>query len=53
MIQELKNSYGTLFEEELLQEIIASATYKEVPEGFKLIEIGDYVKSMHYWFLVP
>ncbi|MCL5246202.1 Crp/Fnr family transcriptional regulator [Cellulophaga sp. 20_2_10] len=46
MIQELKNSYGTLFEEELLQEIIASATYKEVPEGFQLIEIGDYVKSM-------
>lgn len=46
MIEELKNSYGTLFEDQLLQEILEVATYKEVPEGFKLIEIGDYVKSM-------
>ncbi|PKB44018.1 CRP/FNR family transcriptional regulator [Cellulophaga sp. RHA19] len=46
MIEELKNSYGNLFEKELLQEILEVATYKEVPEGFKMIEIGDYVKSM-------
>lgn len=46
MMDELKNSYGNLFEKELLQEILEVATYKEVPEGFKMIEIGDYVKSM-------
>lgn len=46
MMDELKNSYGNLFEDQLLQEILEVATYKEVPEGFKMIEIGDYVKSM-------
>lgn len=46
MMDELKNSYGNLFEKELLQEILEVATYKEVPEGFKMIEIGDYIKSM-------
>ncbi|MGB1211705.1 CRP/FNR family transcriptional regulator [Lacinutrix venerupis] len=46
MLKELKEQYGYLFEDELLQEINNVGTYKDVPEGFKLIEIGDYIKSM-------
>ena len=46
MIQELKNNYGHLFEDALLNEINQVGTFKEVPEGFKLMEIGDYVKAM-------
>ena len=46
MINELRHNYGSLFEEELLQEINQVGTYKEIPEGFKLIEIGQYIKSM-------
>ena len=46
MIQELKNSYGHLFEVSLLEEICRVGTFKEIPEGFKMIEIGQYVKSM-------
>ncbi|WP_224491037.1 Crp/Fnr family transcriptional regulator [Robertkochia flava] len=46
MLNELKQYYGHLFEEELINEINKVGTYKEVPAGSKLIEIGDYVKSM-------
>lgn len=46
MIEELKANYGYLFEEDLLLEINKVGTYKDVPEGYKLIEIGDYIKSM-------
>ncbi|MFD2824677.1 Crp/Fnr family transcriptional regulator [Lacinutrix iliipiscaria] len=46
MIDELKQHYGYLFEDELLQEINNIGTYKDIPEGFKLINIGDYIKSM-------
>jgi len=46
MIQELKAAYGKLFEDELINEIVQVGTFKEVPEGFKLMEIGDYVKGM-------
>ncbi|APY00126.1 Crp/Fnr family transcriptional regulator [Lacinutrix venerupis] len=46
MLKELKEQYGYLFEDELLQEINNVGTYKDVLEGFKLIEIGDYIKSM-------
>ena len=46
MIEELKNSYGNLFEDELLEEINVFGTFNEVSEGFKLIEIGQYIKSM-------
>lgn len=49
MIEELIQNYGYLFEEELLQEINQVGTFKEVPEGFKLIEIGEYIKSSLYW----
>lgn len=46
MIQELKNSYGGTFEPNLINEILQVGTYKEVPEGFKLMEIGSYVNGM-------
>ncbi|WP_271765736.1 Crp/Fnr family transcriptional regulator [Aquimarina algiphila] len=46
MIQEIKNNYGHLFEEELLQEINNVATFKEVPEGFELIRPGSYITAM-------
>ncbi|OBX21637.1 CRP/FNR family transcriptional regulator [Gelidibacter algens] len=46
MINELKESYGHIFEDALLDEIVQVGTYKEIPEGFKMMDIGDYVKSM-------
>ena len=46
MLKALTEQYGYLFEDELLQEINKIGIYKELPEGTKLIEIGDYIKSM-------
>lgn len=46
MIDELIQSYGHLFERELLEEINQVGTFKEIPEGHKLIEIGEYIRSM-------
>ncbi|WP_396638324.1 Crp/Fnr family transcriptional regulator [Maribacter sp. R77961] len=46
MIQELKEGYGNQFEQELINEIVQVGTFKEVPEGFKLMEVGQYVKGM-------
>ena len=46
MIQELKDHYGHLFEDTLLHEINQAGAFKEIPEGFKLIEVGEYVRYM-------
>ena len=46
MIQDLKEQYGTIFEEDLINEIVQVGTFKEVSEGYKLIEIGDYLRGM-------
>jgi CRP/FNR family transcriptional regulator len=46
MIQDLKDNFGHLFEDDLLNEINQVGTYKDVPEGFKMMEIGDYVRAM-------
>jgi len=46
MIDELKFNYGHLFEDELLEEISNIGTIKEIPGGFKLIEIGNFIKSI-------
>ncbi|WP_313114877.1 Crp/Fnr family transcriptional regulator [Aequorivita sediminis] len=46
MIEDLKQSYGHLFEDNLLNEIMEVGAIKEVPEGFKMMDIGEYVKSM-------
>ncbi len=46
MIQELKEGYGHLFEDALINEILQVGTFKDIPEGFKLMEIGKYIKGM-------
>ena len=46
MIQDLKNKYGHLFEDALLNEINQFGTYKDIPEGYQLIDTGQYIKSM-------
>lgn len=46
MIQELQEGYGHVFEDALVNEIVQVGTFKEVPEGFKIMEIGQYVKGM-------
>jgi CRP/FNR family transcriptional regulator len=46
MIQDLKAEYGNIFEEELINEIVQVGTFKEVPEGYKLMEIGDFIRGM-------
>lgn len=46
MLKELKENYGHLFEDELLQEINNVGTFKEVKQGDELIRIGQYIKSM-------
>ena len=46
MIQELKARYGRQFEDALINEIEQVGTYREVPAGFKLMEIGDYIKGI-------
>lgn len=46
MLNNLKENYATIFEDALIEEINQVGTLKEVKEGEKLIEIGDYVRSM-------
>jgi len=46
MIKDLKDNFGHLFENTLLHEINQVGIYKDVAEGFKIMEIGDYVRSM-------
>ena len=46
MIEELRENYGYLFENELLKEINNVGVFKEVPEGYTFIEVGEYIKSM-------
>lgn len=46
MIQELKERYGRRFEEALINEIVQVGTYREVPAGFRLMDIGEYVRSI-------
>jgi len=46
MFKELTEHYGHIFEEELLKEINEVGVLKDVSEGEKLVEIGQYIKSM-------
>ena len=46
MIEELKTNYGHLFEDALINEIIQVGSYKDVPQGYKMIDIGSYIKGM-------
>lgn len=42
----LQTNYGYLFEDDLLEEIIKVGELKHIKAGEKLIEIGDYIRSM-------
>lgn len=46
MIQELNEAYGFLFEEELINDIVASGVLKSVKEGEIIMDINDYITSM-------
>lgn len=46
MIKELQDSFGSRFEPQLLQEIAQVGTFKEVPQGFMLIDLGEYIRMM-------
>lgn len=46
MLMQLKETYGHIFEDALIDEIIQVGTLKEIPEGFKLMEIGQYIQGM-------
>ncbi|WP_420321486.1 Crp/Fnr family transcriptional regulator [Flagellimonas sp.] len=46
MIQELIQSYGQHFENSLIDEILQVGTFKEVPAGHTLMNIGEYVSAM-------
>ena len=46
MIEILRNNYGHLFEDKLIEEINTIGILKKISEGQKLIEIGQYIKSM-------
>lgn len=46
MLENLKENFAHIFEDALLEEINEVGVLKKVKEGEKLIEIGDYVRSM-------
>ena len=46
MLQELKEGYGHQFQDRIINEIVQVGTFKEVPKGSKLMDIGDYIKGM-------
>ena len=46
MIDIVKETYGYLFEEKLIEEIVQVATLKNFDEGDVLIDFGDYIKKM-------
>ncbi len=46
MLENLIENFSQIFETELLLEINEVGTFKKIKEGEKLIEIGDYVRSM-------
>jgi len=45
-VQNLKDKYPILFEEELLNEISKQGLVKHIPEGQMLQDIGDFIKHM-------
>jgi CRP/FNR family transcriptional regulator len=46
MIELLREQFGHIFEEELLQEIKNIGVFKEIKEGEMLMDIGNYVTAM-------
>ena len=46
MIERLQQSYGYLFEISFLNEIAETGVFKKVPQGDKLIDIGDTITTI-------
>lgn len=46
MTEALKQNYGYLFEDSLLEEIGRVGMLKKVPEGFQIMDIGEPIKGM-------
>ena len=46
MIQELRQRYGRLFEEQLIQEIAQVGSYREIQSDYTIIDIGEYIRFM-------
>lgn len=46
MIQELKEAYGFIFEEELINEIEKNGVLKTAKEGEIIMDINDYINAM-------
>ena len=46
MLEGLQRNYAYLFEEDLLKEIEEVGIFKEVPEGYVLMDIGDRITNM-------
>lgn len=46
MLNVLKESFSTLFEDALIDEIKQVGAFREVKEGVKLIDIGDYIRAV-------
>ena len=46
MLQELKEAYGFLFEEDLIKEIEKNGVLKSVKEGDVIMDINDYITAM-------
>lgn len=46
MLQELKEAYGFIFEEELIKEIEKNGVLKTAKEGEIILDINDYINAM-------
>lgn len=46
MLQELKEAYGFIFEEELINEIVEAGVLKSAKAGEVIMDINDYITSM-------
>jgi len=46
MVEEFKKNYESILEANLITEILEVGTFKEVEAGFKLMEIGAYIKGI-------
>ena len=50
MIQQIKDNYGFLFEEDLIKEMSESGHFQALKRGEKLMDIGAYIKHMPLLF---
>ncbi len=44
--EKVQESYGSFFEQELLEEIVENGIYKAIPAGTTILKIDDYIKSI-------